>query len=100
MNAFLNRFLDRKTRLYELFQQVDKALSRIRHNENGVDSTSNYTKPIIIIGLAKIKKHAATILTREIFESSNSVYNTLERLDPQIQNNQFKLYNKQLMCGK
>ena len=61
MNAFLNRFLDRKTRLYELFQQVDKALSRIRHNENGVDSTSNYIEPIIITGLAKIKKHATTI---------------------------------------
>ena len=34
------------------------------------------------------------------FESSNSVKNTLERLDPQLQNNQFKLYVKQLVCGK
>ena len=30
-----------------------------------------------------------------IIESSNYVYkNTLERLDPQIQNNQFKFYDK------
>ena len=67
MNAFLNRFLDRKTRLYELFQQVDRALSRIRHNEMGADSSSNYTEPILITGLAEIEKHAATIFTREIF---------------------------------
>ena len=33
-------------------------------------------------------------------ESSNTCINTLERLDPQIQNNQFKLYDKQLVCGK
>ena len=33
-------------------------------------------------------------------ESSNSEYITLERLDPQLQNNQFKLYVKQLVCGK
>ena len=26
--------------------------------------------------------------------------NTLERLDPQLQNNQFKFYDKQLVCGK
>ena len=67
MNAFLNRFLDRKTRLYELFQQVDRALSRIRHNEMGVDFSSNCTEPILITRLAKIEKHAATIFTREIF---------------------------------
>ncbi|KAK4595456.1 hypothetical protein RGQ29_013782 [Quercus rubra] len=66
MNAFLNRFLDRKTRLYELFQQVDRAFSRIRHNEMGVDFSSNYTEPILITGLAEIEKHAATIFTREI----------------------------------
>ena len=67
MNAFLNRFLDRKTRLYELFQQVDRALSRIRHNEIGADFSSNYTEPILITGLVEIEKHAATIFTREIF---------------------------------
>ena len=33
-------------------------------------------------------------------ESSKTCINTLERLDPQIQNNQFKLYDKQLVCGK
>ncbi|XP_050259192.1 protein FAR1-RELATED SEQUENCE 5-like [Quercus robur] len=66
MNAFLNRFLDRKTRLYELFQQVDRALSRIRHNEMGADFSSNYTEPILITGLAEIEKHAATIFTREV----------------------------------
>ena len=67
MNAFLNRFLDRKTRLYELFQQVDRALSRIRDNEMGADFSSNYTEPILITRLAEIEKHAATIFTREIF---------------------------------
>ena len=33
-------------------------------------------------------------------ESSNRCKNTLKRLDPQIQNNQFKLYDKQQVCGK
>ena len=33
-------------------------------------------------------------------ESSKTCINTLERLDPQIQNNQFKLYDKQQVCGK
>ena len=42
MNAFLNRFLDRQTRLYELFQQVNRALTRIKHNKMGVYFTSTY----------------------------------------------------------
>nr|XP_023876048.1 protein FAR1-RELATED SEQUENCE 9-like [Quercus suber] len=67
MNAFLNRFLDRKTRIYGLFQQVDRALSRIRHNKTGADFSSNHTEPILITRLAEIEKHVATILTREIF---------------------------------
>ena len=67
MNVFLNRFLDRKTRFYELFQQVDRTLSRIRHNEIGADFSSNYTEPILITELAKIEKHVATIFTRGIF---------------------------------
>ena len=33
-------------------------------------------------------------------ESSNMCINTLERLDPQTQNNQFKLYDKQQVCEK
>ena len=32
-------------------------------------------------------------------ESSKCVQNTLERLDPQFTNYQFKLIIKQLMCG-
>ena len=64
MNAFLNRFLDRQTRLYELFQQVNRALTRIKHNEVGI---SKYIKSIIITRLVKIEKYTTNILTREIF---------------------------------
>ncbi|KAL0006044.1 hypothetical protein SO802_013605 [Lithocarpus litseifolius] len=67
MNALLNRYLDRKTRLYELFQQVDRALTRIRYNEMGANFSSNYTKPVLITKLVKIKKNAANILTTEMF---------------------------------
>ncbi|XP_030970242.1 protein FAR1-RELATED SEQUENCE 5-like [Quercus lobata] len=67
MNAFFNRYVNRKTRLYQLFQQVDRALTRIRHNEMGADFSSNYTEPILISKLVKIEKHAANILTREMF---------------------------------
>ena len=67
MNAFFNRYVNRKTRLYQLFQQVDRALTRIRHNEMGADFSSNYTEPILINKLVKIEKHPANILTREMF---------------------------------
>ena len=48
MNAFLNRF---STRLYELFQQVDRGLLHIKHNEVRVDFTSKCIKSILIIGI-------------------------------------------------
>ena len=64
MNAFLNRSLDRQSRLYELFQQVNRALTRIKHNEVGI---SKYIKSIIITRLVKIEKYTTNILTREIF---------------------------------
>ena len=67
MNAFLNRFLDRQTSLYELFPQVDRTLLHIKHNEVGVDFTSKYIKSILITRLVKIEKHTTNILTREIF---------------------------------
>ena len=59
--------MDRQTRLYELFQQVNRALTCIRHNEVGVDFTSIYIKSIMITRLVKIKKYITNILTREIF---------------------------------
>ncbi|KAL4593859.1 hypothetical protein ACB092_M009000 [Castanea dentata] len=55
MNAFFNRYVNRKTRLYQLFQQM------------GADFSSNYTEPILFSKLVKIEKHAANILTREMF---------------------------------
>ena len=55
MNAFLNRFLDRQTRLYELFQQVNRTLTRIKHNKVGVDFTSKYIKSNMITRLVKIE---------------------------------------------
>ena len=51
MNAFLNRSLDRQTRFYELFQQVDRGLLHIKHNEVRVDFTSKCIKSILIIGI-------------------------------------------------
>ena len=50
-----------------MFQQVDRAFTRIRHNEMGADFSSNYTEPILISELVKIEKHATNILTREMF---------------------------------
>ena len=67
MNAFLNRFLDRQTRLYELFQQVNRALTRIKHNKMGVYFTSKYIKFIMITRLVKIEKSTTNIMTRQIF---------------------------------
>ena len=48
----------------------------------------------------KERQHKLTKVRRVKGESSNMCINTLERLDPQIQNNQFKLYDKQQVCGK
>ena len=67
MNAFLNRFLDRQTRLYELFQQVNRTLTRIKHNKVGVDFTSKYIKSNMITRLVKIEKCTTNVLTWEIF---------------------------------
>ena len=43
---------------------LNRGLTRIKHNEMGVDSTSKF---IMITRLVKIKKYITNILTREIF---------------------------------
>ena len=45
-------------------------------------------------------KMILVVIPDKKIESSKTCINTLERLDPQKQNNQFKLYDKQLVCGK
>jgi hypothetical protein len=67
MNAFLKRFVEVKTRLYELFQHVDRALARIRHNEAISSYESKHSELAIQTQLGMIEKHAVDIFTRTAF---------------------------------
>ncbi|GMY24836.1 protein FAR1-RELATED SEQUENCE 5-like [Fagus crenata] len=67
MNAFLKRFVEVKTRLYELFQHVDRALARIRHNEAISSYESKHSELAIQTQLGMIEKHAIDIFTRTAF---------------------------------
>ncbi|GMY13676.1 protein FAR1-RELATED SEQUENCE 5-like [Fagus crenata] len=56
-----------KTRLYELFQHVDRALARIRHNEAISSYESKHSELAIQTQLGMIEKHAVDIFTRTAF---------------------------------
>ena len=67
MNAFFKRFVEVKTRLYELFQHVDRALARIRHNKAISSYESKHNELAIQTQLGMIEKHAVDIFTRTAF---------------------------------
>ncbi|XP_028091452.1 protein FAR1-RELATED SEQUENCE 5-like [Camellia sinensis] len=67
MNAFLNRFLKVRLRLFEFVRAYDRALARLRHNEAKAQSETENTTPILSTGMKRIERHAADIFTRAIF---------------------------------
>ncbi|WKA03630.1 hypothetical protein VitviT2T_021730 [Vitis vinifera] len=67
MNAYLNRFLKIRLRLYEFVQQFDRAILRIRQNEAKADFESNNSSPVLSTKLSILENHAATVYTKESF---------------------------------
>ncbi|XP_034690565.1 protein FAR1-RELATED SEQUENCE 5-like [Vitis riparia] len=67
MNAYLNRFLKIRLRLYEFVQQFDRAIMRIRQNEAKAEFESNNSSPVLSTKLSIIENHAATVYTKESF---------------------------------
>ncbi|GMY31344.1 serine--trna ligase [Fagus crenata] len=56
-----------KTRVYELFQHVDRAIARIRHNEAISSYESKHSELAIQTQLGMIEKHVVDIFTRTAF---------------------------------
>ncbi|XP_034680101.1 protein FAR1-RELATED SEQUENCE 5-like [Vitis riparia] len=67
MNAYLNRFLKIRLRLYEFVQQFNRAIMRIRQNEAKAEFESNNSSPVLSTKLSIIENHAATVYTKESF---------------------------------
>lgn len=67
MSVYLNKFLQRKLKLYEFVQQYNKALRRVRHNEAKADYDTYSFKHVPSTPFVKIEKHAASVFTLESF---------------------------------
>ncbi|XP_059597879.1 protein FAR1-RELATED SEQUENCE 5-like [Vitis vinifera] len=67
MNAYLNRFLKIRLRLYEFVQQFDRAIMRIRQNEAKAEFESNNSSPVLSTKLVILENHVATVYTKEYF---------------------------------
>nr|CAN62918.1 hypothetical protein VITISV_029735 [Vitis vinifera] len=61
MNAYLNRFLKIRLRLYEFVQQFDRAILRIRQNEAKAEFESNNSSPVLSTKLSILENHVATV---------------------------------------
>ncbi|XP_034679702.1 protein FAR1-RELATED SEQUENCE 5-like [Vitis riparia] len=67
MNAYLNRFLKIRLRLYEFVQQFDRAILRIQQNEAKADFESNNSSLVLSTKLSILENHAVTVYTKESF---------------------------------
>ena len=67
MNAYLNRFLKIRLRLYEIVQQFDRAIMRIWQNEAKAEFESNNYSTVLLTKLSILENHAATVYTKESF---------------------------------
>ena len=68
MNAFLNKFLTRRLRLYRFVRQYDRALRRIRMREAAAEAWTENTYPVLTTIMPELEKHGANIYTRKIFD--------------------------------
>ena len=67
MNAYLNRFLKIRLRLYEFVQQFDSAIMRIRQNKTKVEFESNNSSLVLSTKLVILENHAMCVYTKEFF---------------------------------
>ncbi|KAL5810472.1 hypothetical protein ACOSQ4_027040 [Xanthoceras sorbifolium] len=67
-DAYLNRFLHCRLKLYEFIRQVDRSMARLRINEMKDDFDSLNEHPILVTHLVQLEKHIFEVYTRKIFE--------------------------------
>ncbi|KAH9679529.1 protein FAR1-RELATED SEQUENCE [Citrus sinensis] len=67
MNAYMNRFLQRKLKLHEFVRQIDRALRRTRNNNLGHNFKTKHSIPMISTHLPSLEKHAAGVYTQKLF---------------------------------
>ncbi|XP_058209110.1 protein FAR1-RELATED SEQUENCE 5-like [Rhododendron vialii] len=67
MNAYMNRFLKLRLKLFEFVQAFDRALAKLRHNEAKGQVESVNSTPVLSTCMKRIEKHAADTYTRGIF---------------------------------
>ncbi|KAF7148543.1 hypothetical protein RHSIM_Rhsim03G0160300 [Rhododendron simsii] len=67
MNAYMNRFLKLRLKLFEFVQAFDRALAKLRHNEAKLQVESVNSTPVLSTCMKRIEKYAADTYTRGIF---------------------------------
>ena len=67
MNAYQNRFLKVRLRLYEFVQQFDKEIMRIRQNEANADFESNNSSLVLSTKLVILENNVTTVYMKESF---------------------------------
>ncbi|WJZ99619.1 hypothetical protein VitviT2T_018045 [Vitis vinifera] len=67
MNAYLNRFLKTRLKLFEFVKHFDRALSRIRHNEAKTEFETHHSSTVLTTKLYVLEKYAGTVFTRQSF---------------------------------
>ncbi|RVX10646.1 Protein FAR1-related sequence 5 [Vitis vinifera] len=67
MNAYLNRFLKTRLKLFEFVKHFDRALSRIRHNEAKAEFETHHSSAVLTTKLYALEKYAGTVFTRQSF---------------------------------
>ncbi|KAL5739587.1 hypothetical protein ACOSQ2_028767 [Xanthoceras sorbifolium] len=68
INAYLNRFLNCRLKLYEYMRQIDRAMERLRHTEMKDDFENLNEHHILVTHLELLEKHATELYTRGIFQ--------------------------------
>ncbi|WJZ85513.1 hypothetical protein VitviT2T_005042 [Vitis vinifera] len=67
MNAYLNRFLKTRLKLFEFVKHFDRALSCIRHNEVKAEFGTHHSSTVLTTKLYALEKYAGTVFTRQSF---------------------------------
>ena len=67
LNAYLNRFLKVRQRLFEFVRQYDRGLARIREAEANDDFESEHSEPVLTTALKCLEEKAAKTYTRKMF---------------------------------
>ncbi len=67
LNAYLNHYVNRKLRLIDIVDQMDRMMQRQRELEGKDDFDSSNGKPVLITHLRQYEEQAARIYTKKIF---------------------------------